>query len=308
MKIYINKIKENWIVDRYKEDWNNQYPDLKTNYLFNADIYWIIAPWTLKKFKSRPLKNIKTICTIHHIDPLTFDVSNFKIMDEFIDFYHVISTQTFKELKKLTNKKIYFIPWWVDDSLWFNIPDKEFLRGYFDLKSDDYLIGSFQRDTEGSDLTSPKLIKGPDIFFEIIKNKYIKNKNLKVILAGTRRQYLIKRLTESSIPFKYFELVDNKELNMLYNTLDLYIVASRIEGGPQAILECAISKTPIISSNVGIAKEILNSKSIFNVNANLIEIEYCKPDIEYAFKNALSFKKDIRMNEFLNMFNEIYES
>ena len=34
------------------------------------------------------------------------------------------------------------------------------------------LVGSFQRDTEGSDLISPKLIKGPDIFIEIVKNMY----------------------------------------------------------------------------------------------------------------------------------------
>ena len=42
------------------------------------------------------------------------------------------------------------------------------------------LIGSFQRDTEGKDLTSPKLIKGPDIFVEIVKKISLKNPNLKV--------------------------------------------------------------------------------------------------------------------------------
>ena len=39
-------------------------------------------------------------------------------------------------------------------------------------------------------------------------------------------------------------------LNELYNILDLYIVASRIEGGPQAILECAVTKTPVISTDM----------------------------------------------------------
>ena len=29
--------------------------------------------------------------------------------------------------------------------------------------------------------------------------------------------------------------------------LDMYIVSSRLEGGPQAILESALTKTPIIS-------------------------------------------------------------
>ena len=46
-----------------------------------------------------------------------------------------------------------------------------------------------------------------------------------------------------------------KEINELYNLLDLYVVSSRFEGGPQSILECGITKTPIISTNVGIAKK-----------------------------------------------------
>ena len=52
------------------------------------------------------------------------------------------------------------------------------------------------------------------------------------------------------------------KLNLLYNILDLYIVSSRLEGGPQAILECAISETPIISTNVGVALS-LSKGSIF---------------------------------------------
>ena len=48
-------------------------------------------------------------------------------------------------------------------------------------------------------------------------------------------------------------------LNELYNILDLYLVTSRIEGGPQAILECAIIKTPIMSTDVGVASGIFGS-------------------------------------------------
>ena len=43
-------------------------------------------------------------------------------------------------------------------------------------------------------------------------------------------------------------MVNFDQLNELYNCLDLYIVSSRLEGGPQAIIECALSKTPIIST------------------------------------------------------------
>ena len=92
---------------------------------------------------------------------------------------------------------------------------------------------------------------------------YNKTKNeLLIILSGKRRQYIINELIKRNINYKYFEMVDFQKLNQLYNCLDLYIVASRIEGGPQAIVECAITKTPLISTDVGIASEILSKKNL----------------------------------------------
>ena len=54
-----------------------------------------------------------------------------------------------------------------------------------------------------------------------------------------------------------------KDLNELYNILNLYIVSSRVEGGPQAILECAYKNSNNIK-NVGVAKTILSSESIIS--------------------------------------------
>ena len=93
-----------------------------------------------------------------------------------------------------------------------------------------------------------------------------KKNNLIVLLTGKRRQYVISKLEEIILDFVYLEMVDFKSLNELYNTLDLYIVTSRIEGGPQAIVECGITKTPIISTDVGIASDILDKQSIFDMN------------------------------------------
>ena len=59
-------------------------------------------------------------------------------------------------------------------------------------------------------------------------------------------------------------MVDFAVLNELYNLLNLYIVSSRIEGGPQAIVECGLSKTPIISTDVGLAGEILSESSLYS--------------------------------------------
>ena len=89
-------------------------------------------------------------------------------------------------------------------------------------------------------------------------------------------------------------MVSSKELNELYNILNLYIVASRVEGGPQAILECALTKTPIISTDVGIASEILDKKSIFNMT----NFQEAQPQIEIAYHNVKKFENPKGIEQF----------
>ena len=81
----------------------------------------------------------------------------------------------------MTDKEIIYIPFWSDQNTWFKIDDKDNLRNKYGLPLDAYIIGSFQRDTEGSDLKSPKLIKGPDRLIQIIESKN------KAVVLGERR-------------------------------------------------------------------------------------------------------------------------
>ena len=98
-------------------------------------------------------------------------------------------------------------------------------------------------------------------------------------------------------------MVDFEVLNELYNCLDLYIVSSRIEGGPQAILECGITKTPIISTDVGVASEILSSESIFNMD----DFEQAKPNTQVAYDNSVKYSLENGMKKYQNMFQDIFK-
>lgn len=308
MKIFLSKINESWVVDRFRQDWYLSNPDISTEKIKDSDIIWIISPWLWKKISKKQLKLKKVVCSIYHIDFDSFtdsDQKDFKQMDDFVDFYHVISDHTKIQLSKLTNKKIISIPFWVDDKIFKNLEDKTNLRRNLGFSDKDFLIGSFQRDTEGKDLKSPKLIKGPDIFLEIIKKYYSQRDNSIVVLTGKRRDYLINNFQEQNINYKYFEMLSVEEVNKLYNILDLYIVSSRVEGGPQAIMECAISKTPIVSTNVGIAPQVLNPVSIYK---NIEEFKYAKPDINFAYNKAIEYVIPIGMSPYVKMFEELYEN
>ncbi len=306
MKIFISNLNESWIIDRMKEEFSTYNPDIVTNDIKNCDIIWIIAPWMWKKIPKRYLKSKTVICSVHHLEKKDFlgnQLKDFYKRDKYVDFYHTISNKSKEEIQKLTTKKIVSIPFWINENIFFSIDDKTRLRSKYSLPKESLIIGSFQRDTEGKDLKSPKLIKGPDQFVKIAKSFSEKNNNLLVLLAGYRRQYLIKNLEQENINYRYIEMVDFEILNELYNCLDLYIVSSRIEGGPQAILECAITKTPIISTDVGVASEILSNESIFNMD----NFEKAKPNVKFAYNNAIENSLENGMKKYRNMFEEIFK-
>ncbi len=307
MKIYINSAKENWVVDRFIDEWNKFNFKQSKNFRFGDKIVWLIAPWTWRKIPKKYLIKNKVVCTIHHIDEDKFKSNEeieFKDRDKFVDYYHVISNKTFDQVIKLTDKPVHKIPFWVNQNLWFEIKNKEQLREKYSVDINSYLVGSFQRDTEGYDLVSPKLSKGPDRFLEIVEYLNTKNENLQIILTGKRRNYILEELSRREINYKYFEMTSFQNLNELYNILDLYIVSSRYEGGPQSILETAMTRTPIISTDVGIASEILDKKSIFNMNNYKDAI----PNTDISYQNAKRYLIPEGFKEFNKLFREIYES
>ena len=99
-------------------------------------------------------------------------------------------------------------------------------------------------------------------------------------------------------------MVNFEKLNELYNCLDLYIVSSRYEGGPQSIVECGITKTPIISTDVGIAPEILARESIFDMSNFLNAV----PNIEEAYSNSKNLSMEKIFPKYIDMFRGLNES
>ncbi|MEG3618588.1 glycosyltransferase family 4 protein [Magnetovibrio sp. PR-2] len=130
-------------------------------------------------------------------------------------------------------------------------------RAKFNIPSDAVVIGSFQKDGVGwGDGMEPKLIKGPDIFVETLKE--LKNDfPVFVMLTGPARGYVKARLDEAGIPFAHTYPEDPANLVECYHALDLYIVSSREEGGPMGLMESMSSHVPVVSTNVGMAPDLI---------------------------------------------------
>ncbi len=299
-KVFLLGARENWICDRFVQEWYENNKDVSTTSIEEASTVWIVAGWCWNQIDKKILSNKKVIITIHHIVSSKFDdnkVKEFQERDEFIDLYHVPCEKTKEQISKLTRKKILVSPFWSNQNIWFSLDDKASLRKKYGISETCYLVGSFQRDTEGHDLISPKLEKGPDLFCDYVEKLYEERKDTRVLLAGWRRQYVMSRLQSKNIPFYYCELPEFNVLNELYNCLDLYVVAARCEGGPQAIAECALTKTPIVSTDVGLASKFLSQKSIFDNEWN------AAPNVDYSYRAI----QDFTMPKGFKVFREAIE-
>ena len=221
MKIYVVKAQENWIVDRIASEWEQGNPDITVETPEEADIIWILAQWRWATVPQNLLQSKKVIVTMHHVVPDKFNSQEFRFRDQFVDCYHTPCDQTAEIIKHHTSKPIHVAGYWCNPKLWSEI-DKEQCRKEMNLPQEAILIGSFQRDTEGHDLISPKLEKGPDIFCDMVeryKNTFYPPEKIEVVLAGWRRQYVMKRLDDAGIKYHYFEMPDLEVINKLYNAL-----------------------------------------------------------------------------------------
>ena len=294
MKVYILYAKENWITDVLAKEWIENNKEIYTNNLQEASIIWILSNYIANTIPTHVYKQKKVITTIHHIVESKMDYSkksHFSFLDDISTFFHVIQNDCKNTLSKYVSKPIIPIPLWHNEKIWFHMNNKDELRKIYGFDKS-FWVGSFQRDTEGVGIKNgifiPKLEKGPDIFIKCILQLQKKHNNLKVLLTGTKRQYIIQQLNKHNIQHKYFEMCDFDTLNKLYNCLDLYIVSSRVEGGPRAINECALTKTSIYSTKVGIYELLLNKESIFDMN-NPETILDCNSNISHNYEKSQKY-------------------
>jgi glycosyltransferase involved in cell wall biosynthesis len=310
MKIYVNAANEDWICDRFMREWYGYNQEISTLDPREADLIWLLAGWTWQHMPLALLRSKPVVLTVHHIVPEKWHDAaqhEFNTRDRIVDLYHVPCAKTKEQLLGLgvTENRIFCQPFWANQNIWHPLTNVTELREKFGLSRIGIVIGSFQRDTEGSDLRSPKLEKGPDrLCDEIIDfhDRIDGSAPLEVLLGGWRRQYVMKRLDDAGIRYIYLERAPIDVVNEMYNCTDLYIVSSRHEGGPQAIAECALTRTPIVSTDVGLARDILSEKSILNDETRAYG---AVPDVDGAWKNIQQYTIPYGFEPFHKMFKNI---
>lgn len=246
----------------------------------------IYFPWWNEAVKFKYLlkfSNKKIIAVL--TNEIKNNLETFDKLKNIIDLW-VCANKTQVDFIKSKLLNYYYHPFYVDENIYKKLSyKKEDILKIFNIEckitQNKKIILSAQRDSLGADLKKPKWQKGPDKLLEIIKG--LPSDSFHLLLAGSRRHWLIKNLEEMNIEYTYIgqkydkddihiNTISQEKMNLLYNLADLYIVSSKSEGGPKAIIEAMLCKTLIISSDVGLAKDFLNKDLIYSTSKEAIEI------------------------------------
>tara|TARA_A100001388_G_scaffold277370_1_gene268222 strand:- start:151 stop:1161 length:1011 start_codon:yes stop_codon:yes gene_type:complete len=156
-------------------------------------------------------------------------------------------------------KLIFNIPLSVDTNIYSPMTEyqKLAIRKDLNISPKSHLIGSFQKDGSGWERgLKPKLIKGPDIFCNVVKILKKEIDDLIIILTGPSRGYIKEKLKDFDLEFRHLNADDIHYRSQLYNILDGYLITSREEGGPNSFLEAMACGIPVVSTNVGHTSDI----------------------------------------------------
>ena len=139
-----------------------------------------------------------------------------------------------------------------DKSFFFSFEKRQFFRRKYKLNDNDIILGFAGR------YTKEKNIKSLLIAFSKIKKKY---DNVYLFLAGkdinnqnTEIQFI---RTKYNIDKRIFLLDEQKNLLDFYNGIDLFLLTSHTESFPNVLAESMLCETPVLTSNVGNASNIV---------------------------------------------------
>jgi glycosyltransferase involved in cell wall biosynthesis len=110
-----------------------------------------------------------------------------------------------------------------------------------------------------------------------------------VLLTGPARGYVKNRLEKAGISFTHHYLKNYLEIVNYYNALDLYIIASRVEGGPKAFLEAWACGVPLVSTKVGMVPDLMTSGE----NGFITESE----DVQTLYERAKELLSDEKLRD-----------
>ena len=98
-------------------------------------------------------------------------------------------------------------------------------------------------------------------------------------------------LKKNNIPFYHAYVSNIDDLIPLYQTLDLYLITSREEGGPMGLMESMACGIPVVTTKVGMAEDVLQNNVPGEIS-NKIDSKVIAGKIEILLDNFFKNKNE----------------
>ena len=245
----------------------------------NADVYYYFRPHLEKKLKPN------SVVTVHHDLNETCNTLDSKLFIERYKESKIITCLNSDQLKYLKNIGInntVIIPHGYNKKL--------LKENIISTNVEKINIGFFSSYYE-------RLVKGEPYLLNILSKLPIDK--YKVTLLGNNRQNLQIDIKNLGFECNLFENIPYSKINLVYKDLHFLLITSNYEGGPASVPEALATTTPILTRNVGMIKDLNNSKGIFLLNDNDIESDI--NTINYIVNNLPKIKKDIKEKTFFSL-------
>jgi glycosyltransferase involved in cell wall biosynthesis len=160
----------------------------------------------------------------------------------------------------ISPEKVHLIRIGIDAALFRPSSADERLRtrAHLGIPVDALVVGSFQKDGNGWGAgDTPKLIKGPDVFLQVIDILRRDTPRLLVLLSGPARGFVKTGLERMGVAFRHVMPQDYRAVAECFQALDVYLVTARQEGGPKGVLESMASGVPLVTTRVGQAMDLV---------------------------------------------------
>jgi glycosyltransferase involved in cell wall biosynthesis len=134
----------------------------------------------------------------------------------------------------------FFRPRVVDRSR-FGIPPDRFVVGFLGSKGSDRDFGR----------------KGTDVLLDVTRKAAARLPNLHIVMGGPGWEKEVAELRSLGISISSTGFIRREDVPDLYSALDVYLLTSRVEGGPCTVFESMACETAVVSTRVGVVPELI---------------------------------------------------
>lgn len=276
-----------------------------------------VTPWYFSTLASLN-KHVKRCVTIHGFirgDGALKKKILYSLLSKFTSKIVIVSQDIEKQLRGIpffSIKKVEVILNGVDIKVSNNGFNRDDKRKELGFREDDFLLGTVSRIYPEKNIEMQiKLIHSlteeiPNVKLVVIGKKYEHAKNLEALARGL------------NVQDRVFFLGLRRDVPELLRTLDIFLMTSFSEGTSLAILEAMATGLPVVASDVGGNKNLINHGEnglLFQVDnfsqlQNLLLELYKNADNRKemglrAEKKALSFEKKKMVNAYLSLYSTL---